>query len=477
MSSDEVVIDVRGLSKRYDIYATPRDRLKQMLIPPLALALGRAEPRFYREFWALRDVSFQVRRGESLGIIGRNGSGKSTLLQIIAGTVSPTSGELTTRGRMAALLELGSGFNPEFTGRENVQLSCAILGMSRAETERRMEAILEFADIGDFVDQPVKTYSSGMFVRLAFAVQAHIDAGVVLIDEALAVGDVFFRQKCYGRLEALRAEGAAIVLVSHSMPDVEEFCERAVLLEQGGALFLGPASEAAKRYYLVHQGEGQLATAPGAKPAQAQSRPLAAAAGATAWRPARAAYLDISRVPQVSNGAARCVAVALSDANGDPCVAFRQGDTAVIHYEFEILEDIGVPIGGVVLRSEKGVIVHGKNSWQFDQVEAAVAASGARVLFSQEIVLDLAVGEYVFEVGLAAVAEKDWKRRVSIPYAEMNARVARICHVPDIGPFSVSLAMKSGVSVLLHHGVANLPGRMRVDVETPGMPREAEAAQ
>ena len=262
MSSDEIVIDVRNLSKRYEIYNTPRDRLKQLVLPRLhqtanraGVALGiskhRAPPIYFREFWALQDVSFQVRRGETFGIIGRNGSGKSTLLQILAGTLAQTSGQANVKGRIAALLELGSGFNPEFTGRDNVFLNARILGLTQKEIEARYDQIVEFADIGEFIDQPVKTYSSGMFVRLAFAVQAHIDASIVIIDEALAVGDVFFRQKCYSRLEQLRDSGAAILLVSHSMPEIEQYCERAILLDHGSQRFIGPSSEAAKHYYLL----------------------------------------------------------------------------------------------------------------------------------------------------------------------------------------------------------------------------------
>ena len=201
----DIVIDVRNLSKRYEIYTTPRDRLKQLVLPRLHQAANRTgvalkilkhrtPPHYFREFWALNDVSFQVRRGETFGIIGRNGSGKSTLLQIIAGTLAQTSGEVAVKGRIAALLELGCGFAPEFTGRENVFLNGRILGLTQKEIAARYDQIVDFADIGEFIDQPVKTYSSGMFVRLAFAVQAHIDASIVIIDEALTVGDVFFRQ-------------------------------------------------------------------------------------------------------------------------------------------------------------------------------------------------------------------------------------------------------------------------------------------
>lgn len=193
MSSD-VAISVQNLSKCYRIYDRPQDRFNEMIVPCLQKAIGMKPHHYGREFWALKDVFFEVKKGETFGIIGKNGSGKSTLLQLIAGILEPTSGDLNVNGRIAALLELGSGFNPEFSGKENVFLNAGILGLTQEETESRYQKIIEFADIGEFIDQPVKTYSSGMMVRLAFAVQASVDASIVIIDEALAVGDIFFRQ-------------------------------------------------------------------------------------------------------------------------------------------------------------------------------------------------------------------------------------------------------------------------------------------
>lgn len=328
MSFEEVVIDVRNLSKRYEIYNTPRDRLKQLVLPPLhqvangaGVALGVspriAPPCYYREFLALNDVSFQVRRGETLGIIGRNGGGKSTPLQILAGTLAPTSGEANVNGRIAALLELGSGFNPEFTGRDNVFLNGRIFGLSQREIVARYDQIVEFADIGEFVDQPVKTYSSGMFVRLAFAVQAHIDASVVMIDEALAVGDIFFRQKCYVRLEQLRNSGAAILLVSHSMPEIEQYCERAILLDHGTARFIGPAPEATKHYYVLHQAERGKDLSKVSVPV---NEPRGTRTSNAIERPPAEAFFDLSGKAQVSNGQARCTGVALCNGSRDPAV-------------------------------------------------------------------------------------------------------------------------------------------------------------
>ena len=195
--SSEIAIKVENLSKCYHIYDQPRDRLKQMILPRMQRAIGMQPRQYFREFWALKDVSFEVKKGETVGIIGRNGSGKSTLLQMVCGTLNPTSGSIQTSGRIAALLELGSGFNPEFTGRENVYLNGAVLGLSRDEIDVRFDEIAAFAEIGEFIDQPVKTYSSGMMVRLAFAVAINVDPQILVVDEALSVGDELFQRKCF----------------------------------------------------------------------------------------------------------------------------------------------------------------------------------------------------------------------------------------------------------------------------------------
>ncbi len=229
--SSELAIEAKDLGKCYHIYDQPHDRLLQMLV--------RGRRRFYREFWALRNVSFTVRRGETVGIVGRNGSGKSTLLQLVCGTLNPTEGRFRVAGRIAALLELGSGFNPEFSGNENIYLNAALMGLTRKETEERYEDIVSFADIGDFLDQPVKTYSSGMVVRLAFAVAINVTPQILVVDEALAVGDEMFQRKCFSRIEALRNSGATILLVTHSGATVVELCDRAILLDRGEMLCEG----------------------------------------------------------------------------------------------------------------------------------------------------------------------------------------------------------------------------------------------
>jgi len=238
----EIAISVSNLTKTYRVFGRPGDRIKQ------ALTFGRVH--FHRQFTVLRDISFEIRKGEAVGIVGRNGSGKSTLLQLVCGILKPTSGEVRVSGRVCALLELGSGFNPEFTGRENVYFQGAVIGVPKEEMEARLERILAFADIGQFIDEPVRTYSSGMFVRLAFAVIANVDADVLVIDEALAVGDVFFQQKCMRHLRDFQNKGGTILFVSHDTAAVVGLCEKAILLAAGPdtGMTMGSAKEICQIY-------------------------------------------------------------------------------------------------------------------------------------------------------------------------------------------------------------------------------------
>lgn len=239
MSSD-VVIRIQGLGKCYQIYNSPRDRLLQMLL--------RGRKQLYREFWALRDVSLELRQGECLGIIGRNGAGKSTLLQLLCGTLTPTVGEISVKGRVAALLELGAGFNPEFTGRENVLLSAAVMGLSKEEIDVHYDEIVDFSGIRNFIDQPVKTYSSGMYVRLAFSVATSVNPDILIIDEALSVGDGEFSRKSFDRIMAMKEAGKTILFCSHALYQVEAICNRAIWLVDGKDAMFGKPSKVVMAY-------------------------------------------------------------------------------------------------------------------------------------------------------------------------------------------------------------------------------------
>lgn len=246
--SSKSIIEVSNLGKCYEIYSEPRDRLKQYLAQGIAKLGNYQSKKYYREFWALQDVSFSIGRGETVGIIGQNGSGKSTLLQLICGTLRPTTGKATVQGRIAALLELGAGFNPEFTGRENAYLNAAILGIPREAMESRMQDVLDFSELGDFLDQPVKTYSSGMYARLAFAVAIHVDPEILIVDEALAVGDARFTAKCMRRIKDIQGQGSSILFVSHDVGSVRTLCQRAIWINQGKLIEDGDVFPVTGRY-------------------------------------------------------------------------------------------------------------------------------------------------------------------------------------------------------------------------------------
>ena len=251
--NNEFSISVSNLSKTYTVYKRPEDRLKQMIIPRIQKLTDIEPSKYYQPFSALKDVSFNIPRGETVGILGRNGSGKSTLLQIICGTLNQTAGTVQVNGRIAALLELGAGFNREFTGRENVFLNATILGLSQQEIKTRFDAIAEFAEIDDFMDRPVKTYSSGMYMRLAFAVAINADPDILVVDEALSVGDEAFRRKCYARIEEIQSLGATILFVSHGISTILQLCSHAILLDQGELLMQGdPKSVTAQYQRLVN---------------------------------------------------------------------------------------------------------------------------------------------------------------------------------------------------------------------------------
>lgn len=246
--SCEIAIKVSNLSKCYQIYENPRDRLKQFILPRFERVSGKENIKYYKEFWSLKDISFEVKKGESIGILGRNGSGKSTLLQMITGTLSPTSGTIETNGRIAALLELGSGFNPEFSGRENVYMNGALLGLTKEQIDNRFDSIAAFADIGDFIEHPVKTYSSGMMVRLAFSVQVQVEPDILIIDEALAVGDALFQKRCFQRIEKLLNNGVTLLFVSHDIESVRTLTHSAIFLKNGIMVKSGESAEVIREY-------------------------------------------------------------------------------------------------------------------------------------------------------------------------------------------------------------------------------------
>ena len=379
MSSDttEYAIEVNGLGKCYQIYDKPSDRLKQML--------WRGRRHYYKEFWALKDVSFKIKKGETVGIIGRNGSGKSTLLQMICGTLNPTAGEVKVNGRVAALLELGAGFNPEFSGVENVYMAASLYGLSKEDVDQRFDAIAAFADIGDHIYQPVKTYSSGMYVRLAFAVIAHVDADILVVDEALAVGDAVFTQKCMRFIRKFRENGT-LLFVSHDMGSVLNLCEQAVWLHAGQTRQTGPAkdiSEAYLQYSLqeVYGQEAQLRAIEQKADNTASAEPLPADdCPVLDYQTELTVQNNLNEANGWKSGAGEIVSVSLAvlAGNANEGDVLKGGEMVKMTVEAMAHEDMARPILGFLIRDRLGQDLLGENTLPFTNQHPLPVQAGER---------------------------------------------------------------------------------------------------
>lgn len=399
MSSSEIAIKVDHLSKMYQMYNQPQDRLKQFVFPRVQRLTGKPPKAYFREFWALHDVSFEVKKGETVGIIGRNGSGKSTLLQLICGTLTPTGGSVQTHGRVAALLELGSGFNPEFTGRENVYLNGAVLGLTNEEVNARFADIAAFADIGDFIDQPVKTYSSGMLVRLAFAVIAHVDADILVIDEALAVGDTVFSQKCFRFLRHFMKNGT-ILFVSHDVNSVNNLCRLAVWLDHGSMRMFSDANDVTKAYtqYCNQQIYGDSVKLNSLKDDKAiNPRPEKKIDPETRI----SFYDDIANSDGWKTGAADILGVSITESDGQPVTTLLGGEKVVLKIQAIVHQPLASPIIGFLVKDRLGQSLFGENTYIYIQPPCAVNVGErleAEFIFSLPL---LPNGEYSMSVSIA----------------------------------------------------------------------------
>jgi lipopolysaccharide transport system ATP-binding protein len=397
----DIAISVRNVSKMYPLYAQPSDRLKQSLWYALPGFL-RGQPRqFYQEFWALRDISFEVKRGEALGIIGQNGSGKSTLLQIIAGTLTPTHGEVRVNGRVAALLELGSGFNPEFTGRDNVFMNGAILGIPQEEMKERFETITRFAQIGDFIDQPVKTYSSGMYIRLAFAVAVCVDPDILIVDEALSVGDAIYQSRSYRRMEEMRKAGKTIILVTHDFYTVQSFCDRAILLDLGQILKIGEAKPVVNRYIeLIATREREYVEW---LAGQIKKHTLSIIQHDT--KPTTTQIKDneqetIQEEFRFGTGEVKIIDYYLLNEKGEKIIVWERGKVGTIVVVTRFFQTIERPIIGFVVNTPTGINVFGDNSWYANNEPGPQQAGTIlNTEFRQPILLN--PGNYVISFAIA----------------------------------------------------------------------------
>lgn len=426
--NDDLVISLDKVSKSYRIWSSPSARLvysSWQLLAGLFPAQSRLARKFngkatavYRDFRALSELSLQVRRGECLGIIGRNGAGKSTLLQIIAGTLQPSTGTVQVRGRVAALLELGSGFNPDFTGRENVHLNASILGLTKAEIEKKFDAIVAYSGIEEFIDQPVRTYSSGMTLRLAFAVCVHVDADIIIIDEALAVGDARFSFKCHATLDQKVAEGCTIIFVSHDTNSVKRLCQQAVLLERGEAILQGSPNDVVNIYTKLitsphglegirsdlaayHAQQEALATNPAAPRVEIAPPPTAEVADALrfALLAEERSHQQISdREYSYGGEQGRIATILLTDDRDEPRLSFITGARVRVRVVCDALEEIPDPIYALTLKNVRGEEIYGTNTYFQGQTPPAVTPRG-RVEVVFDLQLNVLPGVFFLSVG------------------------------------------------------------------------------
>jgi lipopolysaccharide transport system ATP-binding protein len=469
--SSEPAIQVEALGKCYQVYAAPHDRLKQSIVPRLQRAARRfgapVKPRqYFQEFWALRDINFAVAPGETVGIIGTNGSGKSTLLQLVCGTLSPTTGEARVRGRVAALLELGSGFNPEFSGRENVYLNGTVLGLTRAEINERIADILSFADIGEFIDRPVKTYSSGMAMRLAFAVIAHVDADVLLIDEALAVGDAFFQQKCLRWLRQFRERGT-VLFCSHDLGAVMTNCRDAIWLNHGAMRGYGRSKDVCEAYmassYARATGLPETSVRPAAATAAKPSRPLR-----TAATPALAQSVEVFEFNEDSasfgSGDATITDVRMRRASGAELGFIEGGEQVQVAVRARANADIESPIIGFHIKDRLGQALFGDNTYlQYRDVPVTLKA-GQSIEASFSFVLPfLRSGDYAVT---AAIASGTFDSHVQHHWLH-DAMVLKV-HSPFRNGVMIAIPMSS---IAMTVDRPNTPNAADADVASPEQQR------
>ena len=394
--SSELAIKINNISKTYEIYEKPIDRLKQ--------SLWKGRRQFYKEFKALENITFEVKKGETVGIVGRNGAGKSTLLQLICGTLTPTEGEIEVRGRVAALLELGAGFNPEFTGRENVFLSAAILGLDKDEIENRFNKIADFADIGEFIDQPVKTYSSGMYVRLAFAVIAHVDADILVVDEALAVGDAVFTQKCMRFIRKFQETGT-LLFVSHDIGSVQNLCKSAIWLTNGQVRKIGTAKSVTHAYLQyslqeVYGSEQKLDSVKVDDEAHEQESNLTSTE--LSYESQVTVQENLSSANGWKTGVAELTTVKLESLSSDSDAVFEGGEKVRMIIEAITHEDLSSPILGFIVKDRLGQDLFGENTLSFsvNTLTPVSAEQSFRAEFDFTLPM-LPNGQYVVMASLA----------------------------------------------------------------------------
>jgi ABC-type polysaccharide/polyol phosphate transport system ATPase subunit len=410
--------------------------------------------RLGHEVFALSEINLAIEKGGSFGIIGRNGSGKSTLLRLIAGTLQPTTGQISVGAkRIAALLELGTGFEPEFTGRENVLLHGATLNLSEKENKARLDEVLAFSEIGEYFDQPVRTYSSGMIVRLAFASSITVRPELLIVDEALAVGDIFFQQRCFQKIREMVREGVTIFLVSHDLRSISEFCEQTLLLHQGKVIFFGDSNTAINKYYTL-TASYRLAGPSLHRDGTANKTALSSDESDSLFEPIPGMY--------PADQAAVFVRFVVLDHEGNKTALFRQGEWLTVIYDIEVRTDLENVNCGIVIRDDRGVFLHSKYLFQDDVLKLRPAKAGERLRAKISIKLDISAGSYTLSFDLVSIPGSAFTHG-RLSFASYDQNHERLCGTSAIFAFSVTFNTLRLGSEFSHFGLFDLPSQMSLE--------------
>lgn len=448
--SNDIILQVNNLSKCFKIYANPWHRTREWV--------SFRKRSYHQPFWSLKDVSFEVRRGDFLGIVGENGAGKSTLLKIITGVLQPTSGSYQLNGKVLSLLELGTDFNLEMSGQENAIRSAELLGFPTGYVQNRLEDIAEFSELGEFFDRPMKLYSSGMKARFAFSLFVFLECDVLILDEVLAVGDIFFQQKCYARLEELIAKQITIILVTHQLAVVQQYCHEVILLHQGEKIYQGEPKEGILKF---HQLKRRLLNNVSSSVLQEKvSAPLLETANDFFW-PADQVFIPIS-FPNTNY--AQITRYAICNVKGEATVNFLQGEQAYFCCEFQLKENIDVPLVSIQITNKFNILVHSKVSHQHQVRVPNQVNQGDYVRFCRSITLSIAPDQYVLGFALGTIQPDDYARLNELSLAEIT-NITKICDVYEkVTTFYI--APHYYFNHHSHFGLCNLPGDGQIQVIT-----------
>jgi lipopolysaccharide transport system ATP-binding protein len=463
--TQDSLLTLDRVSKSYRLWSRPHDRLIYGIwnqvppsFPPAIRAFAeRRKAKLGKEVFALSEVSLSIKRGESIGIIGVNGSGKSTLLQLIAGVLQPTTGRVQVNAkRVTALLELGSGFDPNFTGRENVLLHGSLLGLTEEENKARLPEVLAFSEIGDYFENPVKTYSSGMVMRLAFASSITVNADLLIVDEALSVGDVFFQQKCYHKIRDLVKGGVTILLVSHDMRSVGEFCEEALLLDKGKAAFFGDTMQAINQYFAISRAYLRPSSSAGSAPKESH------------WKAtSQSGIHQLEPIPPEccsprTDAAAAFLGFALLNQNGESTNFFWQGGWLRLIFEVGIACDLENVSPGVILRDDRGTFLHAKYEFQIDPMKLRSCKKGDVFRVSYAVRLDITAGYYTLSLAMLQIPPEATKNG-KLSFGDFDQHHKNVCGTDSIASFTVSFNPERSGSNFANFGTFDLPTRFGID--------------